>query len=271
MRNLKLYNYIFNQKPLIKGYRGSIAHNLHIPREDDDVFGIDDIDYFGLYTFPYEYYLGLSGYYHSREVIDQKVEDIDTVEYEIHKAFHLLSQCNPNIISFLWNKAEHLTEVSEGGKLLLKNKSIFFSRRRIRDGFAGYAYAQLQKLTEGAYKGYMGERRKAVVDKYGYDTKNAETLIRLLTQGIEALKTLSIQVYRTIDREFLLEIKTGKYSLNEVQEFADKKFKELDQAYENSKMPLDNNKTDIDELLVEILERETGLQTRHFTVRNRES
>ena len=188
----------------------------------------------------------------------------------MHIAFHLLSQCNPNIISFLWNKPEHYTDISEGGKLLLEKRSIFFSRRRIRDGFAGYAHAQLTKLTNGAYKGYMGARRKAVVDKHGYDTKNASTLLRLLAQGIEALRTCEIQTFRTTDRDFLLDVKTGKYSLNQIQEFSDKAFRELDQAYEESKMPLDNNRTDIEELLVEIMCMETGLEIRHFTERNRE-
>ena len=182
MRNRRLQNYIFEQKPILKGYRGSIAHNVHVPREADDVFGVDDIDTFGIYAFPYEYYLGLASYYHSREVVDRKIEENDTVEYEIHKAFHLLSQCNPNILGFLFNRPEHYTHQTEGGKLLVEKRAIFFSRRRIRDAYAGYAHAQLTKLTNGAYKGYMGERRKAVVDKYGYDTKNASTLLRLLAQ-----------------------------------------------------------------------------------------
>lgn len=271
MRNRKLMNYVFESKYLLKGYRGSIAHNVHIPREADDVFGVDDIDSFGIYSFPYEYYLGLNGYYHSREVVDKKIEEDDTVEYEIHKAFHLLSACNPNILGFLWNKPEHYTDVSEGGKLLLEKRAIFFSRRRVRDGFAGYAHAQLAKLTNGAYKGYMGERRKAVVDKYGYDTKNASTLLRLLAQGIEALKTNEIQTFRTTDRDFLLDVKSGKYTLSQIQDFADTRFKELDSAYDNSTMPLDNNRADIEELLVEILEMEVGLPTRHFTERHRES
>ena len=271
MRNRKLHNYVLESKYLLKGYRGSIAHNVHVPREADDVFGVDDIDYFGIYTFPYEYYLGLHGYYHSKEVIDRKIEEDDTVEYEIHKAFHLLSQCNPNILGFLFNKPEHYTHVSEGGRLLLENRTVFFSRRRIRDAYAGYAHAQLTKLTSGAYKGYMGKRRKAVVDKYGYDTKNASTLLRLLAQGIEALKTNEIQTYRTTDRDFLLEVKTGKYSLSEIQDIADTRFKELDTAYDSSIMPLDNNRADIEELCVEILEMETDLPVRHFTQRHKET
>lgn len=271
MRSRKLNNYVFEPNYILKGYRGSIAHNVHVPREADDVFGVDDIDYFGIFSFPYEYYLGLNGYYHTREVVDQKIEQDDTVEYELHKAFHLLSACNPNILGFLFNKPEHYTNVSEGGKLLLEKRDIFFSRRQIRDAYAGYAHAQLTKLTHGAYKGYMGERRKKVVDEYGYDTKNASTLLRLLAQGIEALKTNEIQTYRTDDRDFLLGVKTGKYSLDEIHNFADDKFKELDSVYEESKMQLDNNRTHIEELCVEILEIETKLPTRHLTGRHQEN
>lgn len=258
-RTRRLYNFIFNEKNVLEGYRGSIAHNLHIPREADDVFGIDDIDYFGIYMFPLEYYLSLEGYYHSKEAVDEKVEENDTVKYEIHKAFHLLSQCNPNIISFLFNQPQHYTGISEGGKLLLENRKVFFSRRRIRDGFAGYAYAQLTKLTNGAYKGYMGEKRKAVVDKHGYDTKNAATLIRLLRQGIECMETGEITTYRTNDREFLLEVKTGKYTLSQVQDFADKEFKALDKAFDNSKLPLENSRAQIQKLLVEIMKTDLTL------------
>lgn len=258
-RTRRLYNYVFDEKNVLEGYRGSIAHNLHIPREADDVFGIDDIDYFGIYMFPLEYYLSLEGYYHSKEVVDVKIEADDTVKYEIHKAFHLLSQCNPNIISFLFNKPEHYTGISEGGKLLLENRKVFFSRRRIRDGFAGYAYAQLEKLTKGAYMGYMGAKRKAVVDKHGYDTKNAATLIRLLRQGIECMATGEITTYRTTDREFLLEIKTGKYSLDQIQDMADKEFKQLDKAFDNSILPLENSKAAINQLLVNIMRADLKL------------
>ena len=102
----------------------------------------------------------------------------------------------------------------------------------------------------------MGEKRKAVVDKYGYDTKNAATLIRLLRQGIEVLKTGEIQVYRTTDRDFLIDIKTGKFTLNEIQKFADIEFKKLDKAYDTSKVQLDNSKHKINELLVDVLKTE---------------
>src|SRR5258708_17576955 len=82
-----LYNHIFDKTMILDGYRGSIAHNLHIPREADDVFGVDDVDYFSIYTYPLNYYLSLESYNHAGEVIDQKIEESDTVQYAIQKHF----------------------------------------------------------------------------------------------------------------------------------------------------------------------------------------
>src|SRR5204863_1060008 len=139
-------------------------------------------------------------------------------------------------------------------------RAIFLAARRVRDAFAGYAHAQLQKLTEGAFKGYMGEKRKAVVEKYGYDTKNAATLVRLLRQGIELLTTGELITYRVDDRDFLLSIKTGQFTLSQVQEMADKEFKKLDAAYDNTKLPKENNRAIINALLVDILRLEYGME-----------
>lgn len=249
----KLYNFIFEKKTILEGYCGSIAHNLHIPREADDVFGIDDVDIFNIYCFPIEYYLSLEAYYKSKETDNFKMAENDNVGYEIKKAVHLLAQCNPNMFTYLYLKPEHYLHISEGGKLLLEKRDLFLGKKRIRDGFCGYAHDQLFRMRGGAYKGYMGEKRKKIVDKYGYDTKNAVTLIRLLRSGKELLDTGTLQVFRTTDREELLEIKKGKYSLDEIQNMADKEFKEIDNAYYKSKLPEENSKQKINELLVDIM------------------
>jgi hypothetical protein len=44
-----------------------------------------------------------------------------------------------------------------------------------------------------------------------------------------------------------------------LQDIADKEFKELDKAYEESKVQLDNSKTKINELLVEIMEADLNI------------
>lgn len=258
-----LYNFIFERKVILSGYRGSIAHNLHIPQEEDETFGIDDTDFFELYCYPLEYYLSLEGYNRAKEVEEELHDDLDTVRYEIRKVFHLLSECNPNVMLFLYNKPEHYINISEGGKLLLKHKDIFLSRERIRKAFIGYAYDQLSKMAvsskESAYKGFMGERRRRILDTYGFDTKKATTAIRLMIQGKEFLLNGELKVYRDDDRNLLLNIKKGKYSLSNVQKMAEDLVIEIEKAYKLSTIPETNVKTKINALLVDILKMELGL------------
>lgn len=254
----KLYGFIFEKKPILSGYRGSIAHGLTIAPEEDVMYGIDDEDTFELYCYPTEYYLSLESYYHRGEVKDYKEEQHDILEYEIRKAVHLLSGCNPNVMTFLYNKPEHYFAVSKGGQMLIDHRDIFLTRRRIYMAYSGYAYGQLKKLTTGAYRGYMGERRKKIVDTIGYDTKNAMTLIRLLRNGQELLTHRTLTVFRDKDREFLLDIKKGKYSMDEIQKLADEEFAKNEEAYKKSTLPEENSRTKINELLVDILELENG-------------
>lgn len=255
----KLYGFIFEKKTLLSGFRGSIAHGLTIEPEKDVLYGIDDKDTFSVYSYPIEYYLSLESYYHRGEVAENKQGENDDVAYEIRKTIHLLSGCNPNVMTYLYNKPEHYFEVSDAGKFLIESRNLFLAKRRIRDAYSGYAYSQLTKLQGGAYKGYMGEKRRKIVDEIGYDTKNAMTLVRLLRNGTELLLNGEMQVYRTDDRQFLLDIKTGKYTLPEIQKIADEEFKKAEQAYNNSKLPEENNKNQIGELLVDIINIQNDL------------
>src|SRR3990172_10948002 len=75
-------------------YRGSIAHGMYMPGSDPK--GIDDRDLMGIRIYPVEYYLGLGGVDAAKEY---KHNDLDMVIYEIRKAFSLLLQGNPNVLS----------------------------------------------------------------------------------------------------------------------------------------------------------------------------
>ena len=251
-----LMGLIYEKKSILSGFRGSIAHGLTSRQEDDKMYGIDDEDTFELYCYPTPYYLSLESYYHRGEVKEHKHDIHDEVQYEIRKAIHLLSGCNPNVMTFLYNKPEHYFNISEGGKLLIKYRDIFLSRRRIYMAYSGYAYGQLKKLETGAFRGYMGEKRKKIVEEIGYDTKNAMTLVRLLRNGRELLETGTMQVFRDKDKEELLEIKKGKYSIDDIQKLADKEFHLNEEAYKQSKLPEENKRGTINELCVDLINME---------------
>lgn len=107
------------------------------------------------------------------------------------------------------------------------------------------------------YGAHMGTKRKALVDKYGYDTKNAAHLIRLLRMGAEFLKTGELEVERR-DATQLLEIKLGEWTLEQVQKEADWGFKMAEMAYQGSTLPAGPNMPGIEQLVIDVVQLGLG-------------
>jgi len=215
---------------ILEGIRGSQAHGTYVPQHPDSV---DDEDLMGICVMPMDYYCGLKHF----EVQEIKEGRYDVVIYEIKKYIGLLLKQNPNVISLLWLQDMYVTKQTEFGKLLIENRNIFSSKKAYQS-FSGYAYSQFKRMTHfQAYEGYMGAKRKALVDKYGYDTKNASHLIRLLKMGIEFLTTGQMNVFRH-DNQMLIEIKYGQWSLQKVKDEAERLFKMAEEAFVKSPLPL---------------------------------
>jgi predicted nucleotidyltransferase len=212
----------------------------------------------GIYVMPEEYYLGFDSYYHKSEVKESFVGNVDTVCYELRKFMHLASKCNPNVLSILYNRREDYILITSSGQMLIDNRELFLARKSIYDAFGGYARSQLHRMTHIKYEGYMGAKRKKLVEKYGYDCKNAGHCIRLLKIGIELLRTGHLKVYRDEDRQLLIDIKTGKYALPEVQVMAEKLFSDLEGAYFKSELPMENDIKGIERLMIAIINKESG-------------
>lgn len=96
----------------------------------------------------------------------------------------------------------------------------------------------------------MGKKRRELVKKFGYDCKNAAHLLRLLRMALEMLDTGNLNVFRTEDREQLLSIKMGKYSLETVSAEADRLFTEIDEAHRKTDLPEHPN-TEVAEMLLQ--------------------
>jgi predicted nucleotidyltransferase len=239
---------------ILLGYRGSIAHNMYIPNTDPN--SIDDIDIIGVFIAPENFYIGLGQHRSSQtKEISKEINGVmwDCVYYELRKFIKLLLKGNPNVLSLLWIKPEHYLLINEFGKMLLENRESFLGKKALYTSFTGYANGQLKRMTHFKTKGYMGEKRKRLVDKYGYDTKNAAHLIRLLTMGIEILNTNTPKIFRDKDANMLLDIKTGKWSLKEVKDLAKKLFKDAKEAYTKSTLPNEPDYFRAEEVTMSIL------------------
>ena len=100
--------------------------------------------------------------------------------------------------------------------------------------------------------GYMGQKRRELVRRVGYDAKNAAHLIRLLRMGIEFLTEGTIYVERA-DAPELLDIKRGAWSLEKVKTEAERLFQLSQEAYVRSSLPAEPDRARAEKLCVEMI------------------
>lgn len=237
---------------ILTAYRGSIAHGMYVPQDNPD--SIDDKDVMAVCVPTPDYYIGLKQY-GSRGTKEIKKDEWDIVIYELKKFIGMLENGNPNVLGMLWLEQQHYIHTTPAGWMLVKNRELFVGRH-VYHSFSGYAHSQLHRMTHLAYQGYMGEKRKKLVDKFGYDTKNAAHLIRLLKMCIEFLKDGELYVFRgKKDAQQLLSIKRGEWTLEHVQSEADRLFKVAEQMYTESTLPKRPDRDKISALCRNIIEQ----------------
>ena len=241
----------YSENSILLSYRGSISHGTFIPSSNPN--SIDDVDVLGVYINPLSHYLG----YEQKETYDFFEDQWDVVLYEFKKLVRLLSNSNPNVLNLLWTRDQDFLKKSPLGQKLLDNKQLFVSKKAYTT-FMGYARSQLHKMTAGSFQGYMGDKRKKLVEQFGYDTKNASHLIRLLTMGSEFLKSGEMQVYRS-DADHFIRIKKGEFTLEQIKQKAEELFQIIEEAYKMSPLPEEVDKEKINTLMV-------GILSEHFKI-----
>lgn len=226
---------------LYKCYVGSKAHGLYMSQEEFGDKATCDIDIMEFYAMPVGWYYSIDAY-HARDtkLTSTRYEgEYDITSHEIRKAMVLLAKGNPNMLVALFNNPDNILLSSPQWELIIQNRPLFLAKDSIRQRFIGYAFDQLSRMQNGAYRGYMGAKRKEIADEFGYDTKNAMVLIRLLNEGIEALNTGNITVDKRVQgtRDYYLSIKLGEWTLEQVKDEAARLNAELDEAWAKSKLP----------------------------------
>lgn len=194
---------------------GSIAHGT--------ANADSDIDVKGFYVNNLEYYIGLTP---GEDSVISKLEVPTLIEGELHevrKFARLALSCNPTVIETLFVNPEHYIVMTPWADVLVRNRHKFLSRRAFKS-FSGYAKECLRKLgTEEESTRKQGAKRKELIAKYGYNTKNAAHLLRLLMMGIELVEDGTLTVERP-ERALLYEVRHGKYTIDEVKEMGNQLF-----------------------------------------------
>lgn len=273
--------------PIVVAFRGSVAHGMYVRPEDPG--STDDVDLIAVYVSPLSYYFGMGS---GPQTVEIREGRWDVVAYELRHFLHLLEKGNPNVLSLLWTPP--LMSTLYWG--MLQAQRTQFVTQNIFPSFIGYAHAQLHRMTAAARQttccigevfhvpdcpenrtkgrgsqkkfatGHLGEKRKGLVEKFGYDTKNAAHCIRLIRLGLELATTNGMTVDRRVagDAEELLKIKLGEHTAEEVANYADLGLGTLKQLREVSQLPEAPNRGVLDQLLKSILARAHLYELRHL-------
>lgn len=230
---------------ILIGKRGSEAHGTYIPSTDPT--SIDDRDLIAIVIPPTRFYCGLEKWDHAEAIKGPW----DVVVEEFTRFVTLAKKQNPGLLQVLWLRKEDYLSVTVSGHWLLETRNAFRAKHAAFKAFSGYANSQLQKMTLKQYRGYMGDKRKKLVEQFGYDIKNAAHLIRLLETGRDFLLTGELSPYRHDEKERnrLLAIKRGEYKLNEILRISSDLFEQCKDAFDHSPLPDECDEGAINDLI----------------------
>jgi uncharacterized protein len=223
------------------------------------VHGADDLDIYGIYIEPPELVLGLDSMPHfvwSTAGNERRngPKDVDITLYSLRKWAGLASKGSPTALHFLFTRGAIR---SKTWSKILTHKEVFLSRSCVPQ-FLGFADAQLKRVTGQKGRGKKGQRPE-LEEKYGYDVKAGMHVLRLLYECQELVSTGKITLPRP-ERDLLIRVRTGKYSMDKVLAMAQKQFAECEEAAKASALPEKIDRAAVTKLLADSYREAWGRQ-----------
>jgi predicted nucleotidyltransferase len=200
------------------------------------VHGTDDLDIYGVYVEPPELVLGLESFPHfvwSTAGNDRRngPHDVDITLYSPKKWAGLACKGNPTALHFLFPEGVMRSSI---WKQIAADRKVFLSRTFVKP-FLGFADDQLKRMTGEKGRGKKGQRLE-IDQKFGYDVKAAMHTLRLLYECKELMLEGEITLPRP-ERDFLIKVRTGKYSMEKVLAMSEELFAACEQAAKASTLP----------------------------------
>lgn len=172
-----------------------------------------DIDYRGIFISPKKLTLSLSS---GIEQVEDKL--IDSVIYELKKFIILATECNPNIIEFLYIPDDCIIFTSPIFEKIKQHRHLFLSKKA-KHTFSGYAYAQLQRI-KGHHKWIQNpqpvERPKIhdyckFIGLDGVIIKNSDEILKLSKDNF-LVNTFGKSQFRVFNSSSFFKEKLGFFS-----------------------------------------------------------
>ena len=214
------------------------------------VHGTDDLDVYGVYIEPPEMVLELESLPHfvwSTAENDRRngPNDVDVTLYSLKKWAGLACKGNPTALHFLFAESAVRNAIWTE---VVRSRHVFLARTFAKP-FVGFADDQLKRMTGSKGRGKKGQRPE-IEAKYGYDVKAAMHTLRLLYECKELLSEGTITLPRP-ERDFLIRVRTGKYSMEKVVAMAEKLFADCEAAAKSSSLPEKVDRVAVSRLLTD--------------------
>lgn len=131
------------------------------------------------------------------------------------------------------------TEISENVMFVLQTEKRYINAKQEWDQYQNWKQTRNKKRAE-------------LERKFGYDSKHAYHLVRLLRMGREILEGKGVIVKRP-DREELCAIRDGAWKYEQLIEYADSQLKEIEEIATMSKLPKSPDKLKLDEICCDMI------------------
>jgi predicted nucleotidyltransferase len=175
----------------------------------------------------------------------------DITIYSIVRYFQLCMENNPNMVDSLFVPQRCVLHSSTVGNMVRENRRLFLHKGCFHK-LKGYAYSQLHKMRSKNPEG----KRLDLVEQFGYDTKYAYHLVRLLLECEQILTEHDLDLTR--HREQLKAIRRGEVKEQDIYDFFTLKEKELEKLYNSSVLQYGPDEPKIKKLLLDCLEQHYG-------------
>ena len=237
---------------------GSVAYGTNKDTSDRDIMGWCIPEKHDIFPHLRGEIMGF-GRQHQRfdQYIQHGIEDkdkgcsYDITVFSIVKYFNLVMENNPNCLETLFFPQDCVLHITEVGQLVRENRKLFV-HKGLWHKHKGYSFSQLHKMSSQERTG----KRLDNYNLYGFDTKFASHVVRLLLQAEQLLSTGDIDV--RLHSDHLKAIRNGEVKEQEIRDWFSSKEKELEKLYHESKLPWGPDESAIKDLLLKCLEHHYG-------------
>jgi len=172
----------------------------------------------------------------------------DTIEY-----LNLSDETKEELINANWvglvqrkgapeqclKEVQTITGASDEWMEAMKREQAYMNAKRHYDSYSQWKHGRNKKRAE-------------LEKKFGYDTKHASHLVRLMRMGKEILSEGKVIVFRP-DREELKDIRNGAWEYDQIEEYAHTMEQEIISLTGDSPLPKEPNRKFLNQMCVDIV------------------